>query len=313
MIAQYFKKKREFVESLSVAGSGLGIIVMSTFLQKSIDALGWRYIVNLVIARLTSSVPVLISRYGLQCVTLCAFSTFFLGLFYRSAALYHPQRRAILHLKTQKRKVKEKNRQNNRMQLFDFKTLRSKTFRIILLSSALGAFGIYIPFVHLAQTVRSDKLVDAVLPLQTYMGIAWIIGAMAFGLLVTRNNADCRIGRQYLCQVSLIMCAICLLALTRIHANYEGYFIIVCAYGASIHFEYMRWSMQFASFVNTIFTFSLDRILLRWIPLFAQSLCIRTCSLQKLFRGVEFIAMLTIHINIRRRQFGRAHQCVCVT
>lgn len=42
MIAQYFKKKREFVEALSVAGSGLGICVMSTFLRKSVDALGWR-------------------------------------------------------------------------------------------------------------------------------------------------------------------------------------------------------------------------------------------------------------------------------
>lgn len=42
MTAQYFKKKREFVEALSVAASGLGICVMSTFLQKSIGALGWR-------------------------------------------------------------------------------------------------------------------------------------------------------------------------------------------------------------------------------------------------------------------------------
>lgn len=43
MIAQYFKKKRELVEILTVAASGLGILVMSTFQQKSIDALGWRY------------------------------------------------------------------------------------------------------------------------------------------------------------------------------------------------------------------------------------------------------------------------------
>lgn len=42
MIAQYFKKKREFVEALTVAGSGLGIVIMSTFLKKSIDAFSWR-------------------------------------------------------------------------------------------------------------------------------------------------------------------------------------------------------------------------------------------------------------------------------
>lgn len=171
------------------------------------------------------------NRYGLQCITLCAFSTFFLGLFYRSAALYHPQRRAILHLKTQKRKVKEKNRQMNRTSFFDLKTLRSQTVRIILLSSAFSALGIYIPIVHLAQTVKCDKLIDAELPLQTNMGLAWIFGAIVFGVLVIRNNAECRIARQYLCQVSLFMCAICLLALTKIQANYEGYFIIVWTYG----------------------------------------------------------------------------------
>lgn len=182
----------------------------------------------------------LLHRYGLQCVTLTIISTFFLALFYRSAALYHPQRRAILHLKTQRRKVKEKNRQNNRLPFFDLKTLRSQTVRIILMSSACSAFGIYIPFVHLAQTVRDDKLMDAELPLQTNMGFAWIFGAIVFGVLVIRNNAECRIARQYLCQVSLFMCAICLLALTKIQANYEGYFIIVWTYGKHMTFSIFR-------------------------------------------------------------------------
>lgn len=179
----------------------------------------------------------------MQCITLSAFSTFFLGLFYRSAAVYHPQRRAILHLKTQKRKVKEKNRQNNRTPFFDLKTLRSQTVRIILLSSAFSAFGIYIPIVNLANTVKSDKLMDADLPLQVNMGIGFILGSIVFGVLVIRNNAECRIGRQYLCQISLFMCAICLLAFTKIQANYEGYFIIVWTYGKENNFHSFVYSI----------------------------------------------------------------------
>lgn len=44
-------------------------------------------------------------RLGLQAATGLLLSAFFLGTFYRSASLYHPQRRAILHLKTQRKKV----------------------------------------------------------------------------------------------------------------------------------------------------------------------------------------------------------------
>lgn len=170
-------------------------------------------------------------RYGLQCVTATVFLTFFLGLFYRSASLYHPQRRAILHLKNQRRKVKDKNKRNNRVPFFDFKTLRSKTVRIILLSSACSGFGIYIPIVHLAKNIQIDRLQNEMLDLQTNFGIAWILGTIVHGLLVIRNTAECHIARQYLCQVSLFMCAICMLALSKIQANYESYFIIVWVYG----------------------------------------------------------------------------------
>ncbi len=45
-------------------------------------------------------------RLGLQAATGLLLSTFFLGTLYRSASLYHPQRRAILHLKTQRKKVR---------------------------------------------------------------------------------------------------------------------------------------------------------------------------------------------------------------
>jgi len=55
-------------------------------------------------------------RLGLQLVAAAVSSTFFLGTFYRSASLYNPQRRAILHLKSQKRKIKNKDKEKNRAQ-----------------------------------------------------------------------------------------------------------------------------------------------------------------------------------------------------
>lgn len=88
-------------------------------------------------------------RLGLQMVTVAVFMTFFLGTFYRSASLYHPQRRAILHLKNQKRKIKDKNKVDDGPPFLDFSTLKSKTVRILIISTAVSAFGINTPIFYL--------------------------------------------------------------------------------------------------------------------------------------------------------------------
>lgn len=43
MVAQYFKRRREFVEIFIVSGSGLGIAIMSSFIKTTIHSIGWRY------------------------------------------------------------------------------------------------------------------------------------------------------------------------------------------------------------------------------------------------------------------------------
>lgn len=135
MVAQYFKRKREFVEIFIVSGSGLGIVCMSTFIKSAIEAIGWRFVPSTTLAFVCYSR--FVRRLGLQAVTVCVFSTFILGTCYRSASLYHPQRRAILHLKNQKRKIKDKSKQFNGPPFFDFSTLKSKTVRIMMLSTAI--------------------------------------------------------------------------------------------------------------------------------------------------------------------------------
>lgn len=211
MVAQYFKRRREFVEIFIVSGSGLGISAMSAYLKGAITAVGW--------------------RYGLQLITVTVFLTFFLATCYRSASLYHPQRRAILHLKNQKRKIKDKNKLDDKPPFIDFSTLKSKTVRILLLSTSVSAFGINTPIFHLAYQAELEGLKDSVLLYQMYMGIAWTVGCLAFGTIVVHNSAECRIGRQYLCQASLFMCGISILALTTVQGNHQGYVLFVWIYG----------------------------------------------------------------------------------
>ena len=90
----------------------------------------------------------------MQAVTGVVFITFLLGTFYRSASLYHPQRRAILHLKSQKRKIKNKDKEKNKVQddappFFDFTTLRSRTVQLLLGSIAIASVGMNTPIFYL--------------------------------------------------------------------------------------------------------------------------------------------------------------------
>ncbi|XP_073969876.1 monocarboxylate transporter 10 isoform X2 [Rhodnius prolixus] len=211
MVAQYFKRRRELVEIFIVSGSGLGIAVMSVFMKTAISAIGW--------------------RLGLQMVTVAVFMTFFLGTFYRSASLYHPQRRAILHLKNQKRKIKDKNKVDDGPPFLDFSTLKSKTVRILIISTAVSAFGINTPIFYLAHHAEEDGLADAVLLFQIYLGLAWVFGCLIFGMLVIHNTAECRIARQYLCQVSIFMCGIAIFVFTTLNNNKQGYILFTWIYG----------------------------------------------------------------------------------
>ncbi|OQR73910.1 monocarboxylate transporter 12-like, partial [Tropilaelaps mercedesae] len=83
VVGSYFKRKRESVELLCLAATGLGVAVLNHFLHHVLGSLGW--------------------RHGLQATTGAVSSLFIIGMLYRPASLYHPQRRAIVHLKNQVR------------------------------------------------------------------------------------------------------------------------------------------------------------------------------------------------------------------
>ncbi|XP_015840591.1 monocarboxylate transporter 12 isoform X1 [Tribolium castaneum] len=211
MVAQYFKRRREFVEIFIVSGSGLGIATMSVIIRSTIGALGW--------------------RLGLQVVTGAISVTFILGTFYRSASLYHPQRRAILHIKNQKRKIKDKNKIEDKIPFFDFSTLKSKTVRILLISTGISAFGINTPLFYLAYQAEVEGLGDSTVFLQMYLGLAWTVGCVVFSTLVLHNSTECRIARQYLCQTAVFMCGLSILAFTVVSGNYHAYVMFAWIYG----------------------------------------------------------------------------------
>lgn len=147
-------------------------------------------------------------RLGLQAVTGVLALGFFLGVLYRSASLYHPQRRAILHLKNQRKKVKEKKDSvgaPRKPPFLDFSPLRIRAVQMLLLASSTAALGLYTPVFYLALQGYKEGLEDSALVLmQTFMGFATALGCVGFGLVVVRPSDQCLISRQYLCQAAMV-------------------------------------------------------------------------------------------------------------
>lgn len=82
-----------------------------------------------------------------------------------------------------------------------------------------------------AHQAEEEGLGDTVVLLQAYLGLAWTVGCVAFGLLVVHRSVECRIARQYLTQAAVFVCGLCILALTAVQGNYHGYVIFAWIYG----------------------------------------------------------------------------------
>ena len=94
-------------------------------------------------------------RLGLQTITGVLFLAFFLGLIYRSASLYHPQRHAIVHLKNQQNKLKPKSKsalKAARQPLIDLSPLASRPVRMLMLAAGTASFGLYTPAFYIVST-----------------------------------------------------------------------------------------------------------------------------------------------------------------
>ncbi|KAH8021347.1 hypothetical protein HPB51_015337 [Rhipicephalus microplus] len=244
MVGQYFKKRRELVELLLAAGTGIGVAVVPIFIVECIR----RYRSDMFLMRhrfslfnsegqsdyVTVTCPVVICARGDHALTGIVLVLFVLGVFYRPASLYHPQRRAILHLKSMQRRSKAKDRgsqASERPPFIDYAVLRSRTVQILVVGTALAAFGVTTPLVLLMHLGEQEGLErSSLLLLQAFLGIASALGSAAFGLIVIKNSVQCLIARQYLCQAAAFMISASLLAFTALH-QYHGYLLFVWIYG----------------------------------------------------------------------------------
>ncbi|XP_017755394.1 PREDICTED: monocarboxylate transporter 10-like [Eufriesea mexicana] len=217
VLGHYFRKRREFVEMVVQAGAGVGIVLFSVFYREAVGKLGW--------------------ERGMQSVTGALSLAFFLGLIYRSASLYHPQRRSMLHVKNQRGgKLKEKKTAAKppRQPWVDLSPLGSRPVRMLMLAAGAAGFGLYTPAFYIAVQGHKDGLeFSALVLLQTCLGLAAALGCAAWGVVTARPSAQCLVSRQYLCQAALLGVAIAQVALGSVQ-GYHGLVLASGLYGASL-------------------------------------------------------------------------------
>nr|XP_031836871.1 monocarboxylate transporter 11-like isoform X2 [Nomia melanderi] len=173
-------------------------------------------------------------KRGMQSVTGALSLAFFLGLIYKSASVYHPQRRVMLHMKSQRSKLKERRKVPPRQPWVDLSPLRSRPVRMLMLAAGAAGFGLYTPAFYIAGHGHQDGLeASAVVLLQTCLGLAAALGCATWGVVTARPSAQCLVSRQYLCQAALLGVAIAQVALGSVQ-GYHGLFLVSGLYGASL-------------------------------------------------------------------------------
>ncbi|KAH9525007.1 hypothetical protein Btru_000086 [Bulinus truncatus] len=211
MVGRYFRKRRELAEMILVSGSGIGTALMSTMFKQLIRAIEW--------------------MHGLECVAGLLVLTILAGAMYRSANLYHPRRKVILHLKSQKKSRRE--RESEKPPYLDFSALRMRSLRALIVISTVIAVGIHVPFVLLVSTASAQSTQsqsENFFLLSVYLGIGFVIGCVGLSYITIKNSAECYISRRHLCQTSALLCG--LFTLLLILATSESSHILYAwAYG----------------------------------------------------------------------------------
>ncbi|XP_012159721.1 uncharacterized protein LOC101455298 [Ceratitis capitata] len=284
MLGNYFKRRRQFVEMIAMSGEGVGISIFSVILREGVGNAGW--------------------RVGLQIVAGLVAVSFFMGLLYRPASLYHPQRRAIQHLKNQRKKMRENKSKSAvtteqkavRYLFIDISPFKSTNVKILMVSAAVAALGIYTPMISMTLTVAKEgpDIEDLVL-LQTFLGVSSTIGVFIAGTILrnTFSIGNFLITSQIVSQVFIALIAISILSLSFV-VSFRWFCILGWMYG--IGFGGFRYAFKILA---------LDRVKVKQFS-----------KAWGLLKGAESIPVLisiplTSFLNDYSLNYGRAGYFIC--
>lgn len=97
----------------------------------------------------------------------------------------------------------------------------------------------YFLFLQVPLVTSLDFEEEFILQLQLHLGCAFVVGCGLFGLLLTKKNADCIVGRQYLCQAAMVALGFSFISINTAQ-DYNGFVLFTWMYGVpcgGIHYS----------------------------------------------------------------------------
>ncbi|XP_023346554.1 uncharacterized protein LOC111715463 [Eurytemora carolleeae] len=172
-------------------------------------------------------------RLGLQMMCLILIPGIFICLFYRPASLYHPQRRAMQHIKFHQKRILLSRFNPADIGIFrlNYNYLCNRDVLLLLLSSALLSSGLWTPFFMIPQITISDKhIAGHITDLYLAFGISIFLGSLFSGILFSVRSSNCNIGIKNQVQSCSVLMGICI-CVYSCTTGYKGHMMFVVIYG----------------------------------------------------------------------------------
>ncbi|XP_056014420.1 monocarboxylate transporter 12-like isoform X2 [Ostrea edulis] len=209
IVGRFFLQRRELAEMIVTSGTGAGTAVMALVIYGLNRNMTW--------------------MKTMQCLVGVFVLTIVAGALYRPASMYHPRRKMIMHIKSQKKT--RRDQEEVEPPYFDFSALHMRGLQALMIISSISAFGIFVPFIILVKIGNDRKMSEVdLLLIILYLGLGFSLGVLAQGYIIIKDSKGCSICRRCLCQANCLACGV-LTLLLLLEKDYESFALYAWGFG----------------------------------------------------------------------------------
>ncbi|CAL8137622.1 unnamed protein product [Orchesella dallaii] len=218
VLGEYFRRRRQFVEQVVMAGTGVGVTLFSLLYLSFSRHLEWSQGF----------------RIGAGLSMICIL----LPAFYRTANQYNPNR---AQLKNQRQPPSPKSQRASSILLplggdicHSLNLFCVPALKPVLWAASISSFGLYAPVFLMSDFGRSEGLSGgSLLLLQTHLGLGLSLGVILGAILTLKKFQCCQVSPRMLCCVTCVLTGLSMIAISSVK-GYYGYSLSAWIYGIAL-------------------------------------------------------------------------------